>query len=571
MLIIQFHLFGSANECKEANNNAEEVESCPRTKEEWDIAALKKNCRALAAEAEGKICTDNEKQPEYHCLINPFKNKYLEVCVVAKIIFGYCAEYDEFGNVIQHHYGAKCENVFPKCDDPYKSTDAYKYPDCYKLVKKTNGSRESGDPEISYDKTKIIITTCTVVVLLCCLVAVITLYCIQKRKEKRKKDKNREERQCLPETAPKNTNNKEAVSMSFIQYFHCETKKLQHLLYYHDNIKKCEQRIVEKMQIKNDFTNVVNNVVTKDGFVKIGVIGKFTDEDLLLFPRGRTITRHDNEQPLNATPVLCFQHNMPLQSALEACHREGACHLIFIKPVRDVEGTENDSVIFTDRNKENILEAITSCLEQPLSHMLEEWLDIYSEDTEIHSEIKAVLMMTLNHNDETDTPKVPDNIQTYLSGKSDIQSYRMLTNSTLEIFVTKTTDEKKLRNELKELDEHFYKKCLVQIEKRKSIKRNTGSVVKEDDTRRNITSPTRSLNSSKQNETASIGMNPNIHQQDDQKCEKSVCVEIMRYEDAVENSKSKLNYESLNSINSISSNENSDDSQKLDFDNKNKF
>lgn len=78
----------------------------------------------------------------------------------------------------------------------------------------------------------------------------------------------------------------EAVSMPFIQYFHCETKKLQHLLYYHDNIKKCEQRIMEKMKIKNDFTNVVNNVVTKDGFVKIGVIGKFTDEDLLLFPRG---------------------------------------------------------------------------------------------------------------------------------------------------------------------------------------------------------------------------------------------------------------------------------------------
>lgn len=26
-------------------------------------------------------------------------------------------------------------------------------PDCYKLVNKTNGSRESGDPEISCDKT----------------------------------------------------------------------------------------------------------------------------------------------------------------------------------------------------------------------------------------------------------------------------------------------------------------------------------------------------------------------------------------------------------------------------------
>lgn len=147
----------------------------------------------------------------------------------------------------------------------------------------------------------------------------------------------------------------------------------------------------------------------------------------------------------------------------------------------------------------------------------------------------------------------------------------MLTNSTLQIFVTKTTDVKKLKNELKELDENFYKKCLLQIEKRISIKRNTGSLLKEDYTHRNITSPTRSLNSSKQNETASIGMNPNNHQQDDQKCETSVCVEIMRYEDAVENSKSKFNYESLNSINSISSNENSDDSQKLDFDNRNKF
>lgn len=91
----------------------------------------------------------------------------------------------------------------------------------------------------------------------------------------------------------------------------------------------------------------------------------------------------------------------------------------------------------------------------------------------------------------------------------------MLTNSTLQIFVTKTTDVKKLKNELKELDENFYKKCLLQIEKRISIKRNTGSLLKEDYTHRNITSPTRSLNSSKQNETASIGMNPNNHQQDD--------------------------------------------------------
>lgn len=82
-------MLGSANEdCKEAVNNAEEVDSCPTSKEEWDIAARKKNCSKLAAETEGKQCTVEGKKPEYHCLINPFKNKFLEVCVVAKTIFG---------------------------------------------------------------------------------------------------------------------------------------------------------------------------------------------------------------------------------------------------------------------------------------------------------------------------------------------------------------------------------------------------------------------------------------------------------------------------------------------------
>lgn len=28
--------------------------------------------------------------------------------------------------VIQNHYSAACDKVFPKCDDSYRSTDAYK-------------------------------------------------------------------------------------------------------------------------------------------------------------------------------------------------------------------------------------------------------------------------------------------------------------------------------------------------------------------------------------------------------------------------------------------------------------
>lgn len=44
----------------------------------------------------------------------------------------------------------------------------------------------------------------------------------------------------------------------------------------------CKKRIMEKENNSNDLTNIV----TKNGFVIIGVIGEFTAEDLLLFPKG---------------------------------------------------------------------------------------------------------------------------------------------------------------------------------------------------------------------------------------------------------------------------------------------
>lgn len=76
-------------ECKDAINNAKDVKLCPTSKEEWDIAARRKNCSKQAALAEGKNCTIHKKEPpEYHCLINAFRTKFLEVCEAAKTIFG---------------------------------------------------------------------------------------------------------------------------------------------------------------------------------------------------------------------------------------------------------------------------------------------------------------------------------------------------------------------------------------------------------------------------------------------------------------------------------------------------
>lgn len=74
--------------CQKAVNDVKIVTSCPKSKEEWDIAALNKNCSKLAAVAKTKNCTIKEKQPEYHCVFNSLRNKLLEVCADKRFIFG---------------------------------------------------------------------------------------------------------------------------------------------------------------------------------------------------------------------------------------------------------------------------------------------------------------------------------------------------------------------------------------------------------------------------------------------------------------------------------------------------
>lgn len=86
--------------------------------------------------------------------------------------------------------------------------------------------------------------------------------------------------------------------------------------------------------------------------------------------------------------------------------------MILVKPVQDVADKADDFMIVVDRNKKMILEAVTSCLEQPLCNMLQEWMHLYSEDSAILGEIESLYKTRLN---ATDTPKVPDNLKIYLS------------------------------------------------------------------------------------------------------------------------------------------------------------
>lgn len=478
---------GADEDCMDTVYNTEVVESCPTSKVEWDIAARRKNCSKLAAEAERKNCTMNEKQPEYHCLINALRNKLLEVCAPGKTIFGYCTEFNEAGKVIQNHYAAPCEDVSPKCDVYYKSSYAYKYTGCYELVNKRQGSIdvESDDPEFGNNKMGIFITTYIIVIILCSAAVTTVLY-LRRKEEKRKRKKDTEEGHDLLQTVSEKTTNKGADSKPSIQYFLCKKRKFQHLHYFNKRLTECKKRIMEKENNSNDLTNIVTN----NGFVIIGVIGEFTAEDLLLFPKGKAIKDIKNKTHWEAVPVLCFQNNLPLQSALENCHKESSCHLILVKSVQNVADNVDDSIIVVDRNKVNILEALTSCLEQPLCNMLQEWLHLYSEDSVVLGEVEALYRTRLNTSNAIDPPKVPDDLKIYLSRRSDVEAYSMVTNSLLKVFVKKSTDGKEMQNDLKKLNPKFFTKCRLQIEKGKFMKKNTGSFVKKNDDDRNLVTPT---------------------------------------------------------------------------------
>lgn len=74
-----------------------------------------------------------------------------------------------------------------------------------------------------------------------------------------------------------------------------------------------------------------------------------------------------------------------------------ACHQILIKSDTVIDtGHGNDSIIIVGHNKEQIKNAITTCLEEPLHQMLQEWLEDFKTETsnkstsEIIAEIEAI-------------------------------------------------------------------------------------------------------------------------------------------------------------------------------------
>lgn len=70
--------------CQGVVDSVKIVTSCPESKAEWDYAARRKDCSIIASK---QNCSSG-LQFEYHCVINEYRSKLLEVCAPRRFIFG---------------------------------------------------------------------------------------------------------------------------------------------------------------------------------------------------------------------------------------------------------------------------------------------------------------------------------------------------------------------------------------------------------------------------------------------------------------------------------------------------
>ncbi|XP_061192214.1 uncharacterized protein LOC133200433 isoform X2 [Saccostrea echinata] len=146
----------NADACPVSRQTMDIVSNCPTSESEWRTASQRKNCSAFASQ-----CSDPDKFV-YHCVINPFVNQTLEVCAYGKyIVLGYCAEYSYSGNIIQQNYDTDCSkftNSRP-CPSGYHSTEAFKYPGCYQLTKKSTVQNPTTAPSVHTSDTNMLVST----------------------------------------------------------------------------------------------------------------------------------------------------------------------------------------------------------------------------------------------------------------------------------------------------------------------------------------------------------------------------------------------------------------------------
>ncbi|XP_065923825.1 uncharacterized protein [Magallana gigas] len=272
------------------------------------------------------------------------------------------------------------------------------------------------------------------------------------------------------------------------KYFYFKAKYFQAFHYIYKLARDCKSRI-ENVLKNNDR----RDEMTDDVFIKIGIVGKFTDADLKLISTGRVTQEIPNDGKIWAVrPLVCFHPNLSLLSGFEGLHildLTGSNAILIIK-CKDNESDKGDNSHFKDDDiKNQLIRIITIFLNKPLREMLEGWLenlgteDLSKQVAGIKAEIEAICkQMEFDDGDESaavsvpivyNKSHVPDDVKEYLFRSLDVSSFGLWRSSSFKVFVKKNTHEERLKDDLMNLSPNFFAKYHLEIEKRKMVMKQT--------------------------------------------------------------------------------------------------
>uniref|UniRef100_A0A8W8NRA0 Uncharacterized protein n=1 Tax=Magallana gigas TaxID=29159 RepID=A0A8W8NRA0_MAGGI len=241
--------------------------------------------------------------------------------------------------------------------------------------------------------------------------------------------------------------------------YYKEGHGFQQFTHIYHLVRDCKSRVDGLQNITDNTTSMPEVFV-----LRIGIVGNFTADNLKLISKrtGKADMPVDHSV-WSTTPLLCFENDISSESALEILRREKACHKILVQShISSHEKEPGDSFIIVDLCKEQIKDAITTCLIEPLHQMLQDWLvnfKIQSPNesrSDIISEIHAIQkQMAFCTNRKRGGPfvlpsnctnsMIPDDVKEFLFRTPCVHSFGIWRNITFKVFVSKTTDEENLK------------------------------------------------------------------------------------------------------------------------------
>lgn len=252
-----------------------------------------------------------------------------------------------------------------------------------------------------------------------------------------------------------------------IKYIYIDTKHFQHYLYVNNLAKNCELRLEKVIRDTN------RRKCVADQDVMIGIVGNHTVDNLNLLSKvneEQNMRKKMFEINLESVPLLCFQNDLQPESALKILRRENARHKILVQSDVPFDKTckADVSIIIVGQNKRRLKEIITSCLEEQLDQMLQDWLgklkheDLNKQTSEIIAEIEAIRkQLILDSSNNTAAPGescianksiVPNDVKNYRFRRFDVEGFGTWGCSTVPFFLNEEILKKEEKHTMRQYD-----------------------------------------------------------------------------------------------------------------------